>query len=151
MAVAFDGVEISIRVESDLVRRVQRSQRRGASITGIALLTVAGNRGDPATLQIETPDSSRVDFAEIQRPVGTRHDTVGIVDRGLRSLDTSLAGACGPVARNGADALLQCERESGRSRQRQDGAHEVTTGGLVHGDSGRAMSPSRRAHSTRAA
>src|SRR2546426_9952547 len=128
MAVALDRVEISIRVESDLVRGVQRSERRGASIPGVALLTVPGDGRDPAGLQIQTPDSSGVDFAEIQRPVGTRHDTVGIVDRGLRSLDTILAGACGPVARNGADALLQCERESGRSRQRQDGAHEVTTG-----------------------
>ena len=70
MTVALDGVEISLRVESDLVRSVQRRQRRGASITRVALLAVPGDRRDPAALQIDTPDSSGVDFAEYSRPSG---------------------------------------------------------------------------------
>jgi hypothetical protein len=69
MIVALGDVQVTCRIERELVRHVQRSGRGRIAVTGIGPLAVPRDVGDAMRLQIEAPDSLVVEIAEIERTV----------------------------------------------------------------------------------
>ena len=121
--VALDDVEVSPRIELDLVRHVQHGVRRRTAVAAVTPLAVAGNRRRPSRRQVQAPDHLVVEVAEVERAVRSDHHPVGVVDLHVRQARHAVADDRRHLAED-LEGLLQRDRRAG-VRVAHFGTHQV--------------------------
>src|SRR3712207_7564808 len=66
VVVALDDVQVTRRVEAELVRHVERGLRGRAAIAGVATLAVARDAGHGLRSEVESADRSEEHTSELQ-------------------------------------------------------------------------------------
>ena len=74
--------KVSVAVEADFVRLVERRRERGPSVSRIALLPATGDRRNDFGLQVHAANAMVADLAEVEGAVRSDHQSVWIIDLG---------------------------------------------------------------------
>jgi len=102
VVVAFDYVEVTLFVEANLVRHVERCGSSRTTVTRITTSSITGDCFCCSCFEVQTSDALIVEIAEVELTIRADDDAVGIIDLFFR--EARSAGAD-----HGGDTLALCK------------------------------------------
>src|SRR5262249_26958090 len=81
VAVALSDIDVSLAVESNLVRRAELRRLCGAAVAGMALRTVPCDDRNGLRAQVETQNTITAEVRPVKGAIWADHQPEGIIDR----------------------------------------------------------------------
>jgi hypothetical protein len=82
VTVSLRHVHVAFAIESNFVRRAEQRCPGRAAVTCMSLRSRAGDNGHTFRAEIKAQDSIAAEVCPVKSAIRTKHNTIGIVDRG---------------------------------------------------------------------